>query len=74
MQTQINSPLTNVQLELLQIFAHELTDEDLLALRKTLASFFAQRLIQAADKTWDEKEWTAADMERMLNTKMRKRP
>ncbi len=32
----------------------------------------AKKAIQAANKVWDEKGWTDADVDRMLNTKMRK--
>lgn len=70
--TAIKQPLTNVQLELLKVFTHNLTDEDLKELKKVLASFFANRLVEKANKAWDEKGWTEEDTQRMLNTKMRK--
>ena len=70
---EIQQPLTNVQLELLKTFAHNLNEEELLQLRKLLAAFFAQRAIEAANRAWDEKGWTDADVDRLLNTKLRKR-
>jgi len=69
---EIQQPLTNVQLELLKTFAHNLNAEELLQLRKLLAAFFAQRAIDAANRAWDEKGWTDADVDRLLNTKLRK--
>ncbi len=72
MELVVKQPFTNVQLELLKTFSHQLSDNDLADLRKTLALFFAQRLIQQADKIWDEKKWTDVDVDKMLNTKMRK--
>lgn len=73
MQVPIKQPLTNVQLELLKTFSHQLSDNELVELRKILADFFAQRLIQQADKVWIEKNWTDQDVDKMLHTKMRKK-
>ncbi len=70
--TVIQQPLSNVQLELLKAFSHNLSETDLQALKSLLAQFFATRAIQAANKVWDEKGWTDEDVDRMLATKMRK--
>ena len=72
MQVSIKQPLSNVQLELLKTFSHQLSENDLVELRKMLALFFAQRLIKEADKVWNEKNWTNEDVDAMLITKMRK--
>jgi hypothetical protein len=72
MQVSIKQPLSNVQLELLKTFSHQLSENDLVELRKMLALFFAQRLIKEADKVWNEKTWTNEDVDTMLVTKMRK--
>ncbi|MCU0390504.1 MAG: hypothetical protein MUE81_05265 [Thermoflexibacter sp.] len=72
MEVLLRQPFSNVQLELLKVFSHQLSDSELLELRKVLVSFFAQRLIQQADKTWAEKNWTDQDVDIMLQTKMRK--
>lgn len=73
MQANSKQPLTNVQLEILKVFSHQLSDNELLEFRKNLAMFFAQRLIQQADKIWTDKEWTDKEVDKMLNTKMRKK-
>jgi hypothetical protein len=72
MQVSIKQPLSNVQLELLKTFSHQLSENDLIELRKVLALFFAQRLIKEADKVWNEKNWTNEEVDAMLVTKMRK--
>ncbi len=72
MQVSIKQPLSNVQLELLKTFSHQLSENDLVELRKMLALFFAQRLIKEADKVWNEKKWTNEEVDAMLVTKMRK--
>ena len=69
----IHNPLTNVQLELLKTFSHQLSETDISELRRVLALFFAQRAIQQANNMWDEKGWTNEDIDRMLETKMRKK-
>jgi len=68
----IKQPLTNVQLELLKVFSHNLADEDLKELKDVLTNFFAERLVKRANQVWEEKEWTEEDIQRMLHTKMRK--
>ena len=70
---KIEQPLTNVQLELLKAFAHDLSEKELLKLRELLATFFAQKAVDAANRTWDEKGWDNNDVDRLLNTKLRKR-
>ena len=59
--------LTNVQRELLTLYTTNLSDDDLRALKFLLARFFAQRAIQEADRVWDERRLTQADMETWLN-------
>ncbi len=72
MQQTSKTPLSNVQLELLKVFSHQLSESDLIELRKMLALFFAQRLVNEADKTWEEKKWDNNEVDKILNTKMRK--
>lgn len=71
METATRQPFSNLQLELLKAFTHQLDDRELVELKKMLASFFAKRAVEQANKAWDEKGWTDADVDRMLNTKMR---
>ncbi len=71
--TLIQQPFSNVQLELLKTFSHQLDDSEIGELRKILATFFAQRAIRQANKVWDEQKWTDTDVDIMLDTKMRKR-
>lgn len=48
-------PLSNVQLELLKLYSTNLSEEDLVELKRTLARYFAQKAIKEADKIWEEK-------------------
>ncbi|MFY8112381.1 MAG: hypothetical protein ACOVKP_10270 [Flavobacterium sp.] len=72
MQSVLKQPFTNVQLELLKTFSHQLTESDLIALKKTIALFFAERLTVQADKVWEEQNWNDDLMDKKLHTKMRK--
>ena len=65
-------PLSNVQLEILKAFSHNLSNEELLDFKKLIAQYFANRAIQAANKAWEEKGWTDEDVDKLLQTKMRK--
>jgi hypothetical protein len=60
-------PLTNLQLELLKIFSREVSEVDLLEIRKMLARYFAEKAINLADQVWDANKWTEKDEERFLN-------
>jgi hypothetical protein len=70
----LNSPsLSNLQLEILKAYTHQLSETDLLDLKRTLASFFSQRLIKQADISWDEKKWNDEDVDKILGEKMRRK-
>lgn len=62
----INKPLTNLQLELLKLFSLDLSDEDLLEIRRLLAKYFAEKASDEMDRLWDEKGWTDETMEEWL--------
>jgi len=67
----IKQPFTNLQLELLKVFAHKVSDDDLLQIKQMLADFFAKKTIESANKAWDEKGWTNDTVDELLNTKLR---
>jgi hypothetical protein len=72
MQSVLKQPFTNVQLELLKTFSHQLPESDLIALKKAIALFFAERLTIQADKVWEEQNWNDELVDKTLHTKMRK--
>ncbi|MFZ1768727.1 MAG: hypothetical protein WAU00_05980 [Caldilinea sp.] len=59
-------PLTNLQMELLKLYAVPLSDEQLLEVKKILAEYFAGRLTRHVDELWEQRGLTAADMEQWL--------
>jgi len=58
--------LTNLQLELLKLFAHDISDKELLDIKRMLADYFSRKLVKEADRVWDEKGLTNDDMDRWL--------
>ncbi len=51
-------PLSNLQVELLKLYATNISDDELLEVKRYLAKFFMKKAIAEADKTWDEKGYT----------------
>jgi hypothetical protein len=68
MVQSLSFPLSNVQLELLKIYSTNLSEKELVDLKKVLANFFAKKSIDLANQVWDEKGYSDADMERLLNS------
>ncbi len=59
--------LTNIQLELLKLYAYDLKEEDMQELKKVLASFFAERIRKRTGKLWQERGYSQETMEQWLN-------
>lgn len=62
---------SNLQLELLSLYARNVPDTDLMEIKHLLARYFADKLSRRADQVWEEKGWTDETMEELLHTKMR---
>ncbi|MFN7116843.1 MAG: hypothetical protein ACK4TA_08595 [Saprospiraceae bacterium] len=60
---EATAPMSNLQLELLKIYATNVSDEDLLAIKRMLAKFFMEKAIQRADEIWDERGYTNEQMQ-----------
>jgi hypothetical protein len=68
---QVQHSLSNLQLELLKLFARNVAEQDLLEIKKLLVKYFAKKAMDLADKVWEENDWTEADEQRMLNEHLR---
>lgn len=66
--TVTDKPLTNLQLELLKLFSFNLTDNQLIEIRRLMANYFAEKASDEMDKLWDEKGWTNETMEEWLKS------
>ncbi len=65
--TIIDQPLTNLQLELLKLFSLNLSEDELIEVRRMLANFFAERASDEMDKLWKENNWTNETMDEWLS-------
>ncbi len=70
MQTET---LTDLQLELLRTFSRQVSDDDVLAIRKMLADYFADKATNLADKAtnladkaWERNGWKTEDTLRLV--------
>ena len=59
--------LSNIQYEILKLYATGLVENELLELKRQLACFYAKKVVQEADNCWDEKSYTAEDMDKWLD-------
>ncbi len=54
--------LSNVQKELLKLYANNVSDHTLLEIKQILAKYFAEKATSAMDKFWDENNLTEQTM------------
>lgn len=62
----IDKPLTNLQLELLQLYSLDLSEAELLEIRRLIANYFAEKASDEMDKLWKENNWTNETMDEWL--------
>ncbi len=56
MNVNVNPPLTNLQSELLKLFAAQIPEEHLKELKNVIARFLLEKARDKADTIWDEKD------------------
>ncbi len=66
-----NYPLSNIQLELLQLFSRDLEERDIIEIKQLIVNYLSSKLNKQTTKVWDEKNLTDDDMDRLLNTHLR---
>ncbi len=59
--------LSSLQLELLNVYSFQPDEKDLLAIRKLLAEYFSDKLINKVDQAVAERKITEADLGNWLN-------
>ena len=64
----IPQPFTNLQLELLKLYARSVPEQDLLEIKRLLAQYFMDKASDLADKIWEEKGLTE---EKLLSQHLR---
>lgn len=64
--TVIDKPLTNLQLELIKLFSLDLTEAELLDVKRMLSRYFADKASDEMDKLWVENDWSDETMDKWL--------
>ncbi len=65
--TTLHQPLSNLQLELLKLYALNLTERQLQEIKRLIGDYFAAQATQAMDDFWEKNALTTQDMEQWAN-------
>ncbi len=71
MNTIVQTHLSNLQLELLKLFARSVSEDDLLEIKKILTNYFANKAMDEADKVWEDNSWDSESEKRFLDDHLR---
>lgn len=63
----LDKPLSNLQIELLQLYSQNVSEEDLVVIKRLLARYFANRASDAMDELWEQEAWTNETMDEWLS-------
>jgi hypothetical protein len=69
MTAQIQSPFTNLQMEMIHLFAKELPENQLLEIKTLIAKYLLEKARDTADAAWDKKGYSQKTIENLLNDK-----
>lgn len=67
----LQMPFNQAQLEILKVLSRPMSEAEILELKRVIVRFFAQKLVQRANETWDKNNWAAADTERLAQRHLR---
>ena len=59
--------LNGLQISLLRLFERGMSDEEVLELQRVLVAHMSQKLLEEVERVNEERGYTAADVEAMLN-------
>ncbi len=63
----IPQPFNEMQLEIIKLFARDMSPEDMKAIKRLIVRYFAGKAIQSANQVWDDNGWNQVDEMRLLN-------
>lgn len=63
----INPPLSNLQVEMLKLFATDVPEENLAEVKNMIAKYLLEKTRDKADAAWISKGYTAESFEKLLN-------
>lgn len=70
----MNPALNNTQLEILKLFSHDQSEEDLREIKSLLVTYLADKVVRMADQSFDKKAYTQEIFAKWKQEHFRKRP
>lgn len=58
--------LTNLQLEIIKLFAYQIPDNQIFEIKDLLAKYFVEAASREMDRLWEENQWNNDTMENWL--------
>jgi hypothetical protein len=65
----LEKPLTNLQVELLKLFARNVPEDKLLAIKELISDYLLDAARDEADKAWEHKGYSDATVKEWLHKK-----
>jgi len=66
-ELRINQNFSNIQLELLKLYATNIKENELIDIKNYLAKYFSKKAINKADTIWDRENFDNNEMDKWLN-------
>ena len=63
--------LSNLQLEILKLYAYNVSDEQLKEIKQVLAEYFAQKATTGMEQLWEDSAWNQNKIEEWKNLHQR---
>jgi hypothetical protein len=67
----VATKLNIVQLQLLQLFARQMAENELADVKAMLVAYYDRKITEEADKLWEQKGMSSETMNELLNTHIR---
>ncbi len=67
----VATKLNTVQLQLLQLFARQMAENELAEVKAMLVAYYDRKITEEADKLWEQKGMSSETMNDLLNTHIR---
>ena len=68
----MSSPLNDTQLEILKLFSHEQSEEDLLEIKSLLITYLSEKVVREADKAFEVRNLSDAVFDKWKKEHFRK--
>jgi hypothetical protein len=65
------SPMSNLQLELLKLYSTNLSEQQLLDIKRMLATYFAEQIDREMTTLWEEKGWDDSTVKKWKQERLR---